>query len=156
MDEALDTPGLAAASLALSALPFSGAFLTRIDSLLLFDLLQAPQQGVDLHLDLSQLPFDGLQLVGLHWDTQTHQIRATVPLPTAKILTFSESSETPPATVPGCGPTAPNFQISSQLPPAVACGAAPERHLRTDSICEAAGVYFLSASQAEFGSCGRD
>lgn len=53
--------------------------LTRIDSLLLLDLLQAPQQGVDLHLDLSQLPLDGLQLVGLHWDTQTHQFRETSP-----------------------------------------------------------------------------
>lgn len=49
--------------------------LTRIDSLLLLDLLQAPQQRVDLHLDLGQLPLDGLQLVGLHWDTQTQGLR---------------------------------------------------------------------------------
>ena len=57
----------------------SVATLTRVDSLLLLDLLQAPQQRVNLHLDLSQLPLDGLQLVGLHWDTQTHRFRAASP-----------------------------------------------------------------------------
>lgn len=34
--------------------------LTRLGSLLLFNLLQASQQRVDLHLDLSQLPFNSL------------------------------------------------------------------------------------------------
>lgn len=48
--------------------------LTRLSPLLLLNLLQAPQQRVDLHLDLSQLPFDGLKLVRLHcWGTETHK-----------------------------------------------------------------------------------
>lgn len=56
------------------AVLFPLLFLTTISSLLLLDLLQASQQRVDLHLDLSQLPFDGLQLVCLHcWGTETQK-----------------------------------------------------------------------------------
>lgn len=53
-------------SLSRPAVNSSARFLTRIGSLLLLDLLQAAQQRVDLHLDLSQLPFNSLKLVRLH------------------------------------------------------------------------------------------
>lgn len=40
----------------------------RLCPLLLLDLLQADEEGVDLHLDLSQLPLDGLELLRLKFE----------------------------------------------------------------------------------------